>query len=567
RFSRQDSSLPPSPPSEQSESESQVVPKTARRLKELRDALMMMMPSWLRLGAAFLSLGGPETLDVVSPVRVLMEDWEQPSTTMWERTEQLVGMVEEAKREQSALFIRLRIFRPTEDAEAIQRALNESPVDQQSIIDILTRRVASQRAAISAAFADIDPDGQCLSEKARRARRQKILTDSVGFSASTSPSSTPASCGQALESPQADEASLIEILCSRTQSKIEAAKMAYRQMYGRSFAEDALEGISGPFKTLLNGLAGRSRPEGAVFDCDQARRDGRTLADEGPAGWAAGGRLTELLIERSNAHMRRRRSPSASGFCAAKTAAAAAGSKTSASMVKLRVPAGDHDDQVVLRVVISRCELDMVQIKEAFLALTRRSGQLPSRLRWRAMSGNALKSDSQQAIRDLEERENASIPDAEVSPAAQLMQRLMLNRQPEMAKASAATAAAAGGACPDEAASPDDENHVKATLRELVIYCCFLVLMTVVCQPATPSTACLAASGNLSAANATAALDNLLRDCPCWAWRRFVRWRVGNRTCKVAKPFRGVIGWCTGRTRLTTRTGELFQGRGGGSGM
>ncbi|PAA68959.1 hypothetical protein BOX15_Mlig030870g3, partial [Macrostomum lignano] len=391
-----DFSLPPSPPSEQSSRESQVVPKTAKVEESAMpddDAIMA------EARGRFLSLGGPETLDVVSPVRVLMEDSEQPSTTMWERTEQLVGMVEEAKREQSGTLHPAENFRPTEDAEAIQRALNESPVDQKSIIDILTRRVASQRAAISAAFADIDPDGQCLSEKFPEpgAPDAKDFDRLCGLLCLDQSEFDACQLRQALESPQADEASLIEIFCSRTQSKIEAAKMAYRQMYGRSFAEDALEGISGPFKTLLNGLAGRSRPEGAVFDCDQARRDGRTLADESPAGWAAGGRLTELLTERSNAHMRAAFAECQRLLCGEDSGGG--GIENLASMVKLRVPAGGgrkrlltllrclcsrpgyfanllnkavhgtyHDDRVVLRVVISRCEVDMVQIKEAFLA-------------------------------------------------------------------------------------------------------------------------------------------------------------------------------------------------------
>ncbi|PAA60628.1 hypothetical protein BOX15_Mlig030870g5 [Macrostomum lignano] len=232
------------------------------------------------------------------------------------------------------------------------------------------------------------------------------------------------------------------------------------------------------------------------------------------------------------------------------------------------------------------------------------------------MSGNALKSDSQQAIRDLEERENASIPDAEVSPAAADAE----------ADAESPTGNGKGVGCyggggwwrclvpakaneSDEAASPDDENHVKATLRELVIYCCFLVLMTVVAfgtknismynftqsisglflkVPISNGTKLFAeinsiqewwsfvnrplldglfsSSGNLSAANATAR-STIYYETVLLGVAQIRQVRVGNRTCKVAKPFRGVIGWCHGPYSADNAHRGAFQGRGGGSGM
>uniref|UniRef100_A0A1I8FDU6 PKD_channel domain-containing protein n=1 Tax=Macrostomum lignano TaxID=282301 RepID=A0A1I8FDU6_9PLAT len=494
-----------------------------------------------------------ETLDVVSPVRVLMEDSEQPSTTMWERTEQLVGMVEEAKREQSGTLHPAENFRPTEDAEAIQRALNESPVDQKSIIDILTRRVASQRAAISAAFADIDPDGQCLSEKFPEpgAPDAKDFDRLCGLLCLDQSEFDACQLRQALESPQADEASLIEIFCSRTQSKIEAAKMAYRQ---KASPKTPWKESAAPFKTLLNGLAGRSRPEGAVFDCDQARRDGRTLARR-KSGRLGCWRPPDGALDREEQRAH------AGGVCRvpAASTAAAGGIENLASMVKLRVPAGvwtktaadaaavplqqaDHDDRVVLRVVISRCErghgADQGGLPGAHgdaLASCLRG------LRWRVEYSASKKSTGGHAVEERISVTSSSCcrGDAE-SPTGN-------------GKGVGCYGGGGWWRClvpakaneSDEAASPDDENHVKATLRELVIYCCFSGSDDCGLSTAPLLDGLFSSSGNLSAANATAR-STIYYETVLLGVAQIRQVRVGNRTCKVAKPFRGVIGWCHG---------------------
>uniref|UniRef100_A0A1I8FJ75 PKD_channel domain-containing protein n=1 Tax=Macrostomum lignano TaxID=282301 RepID=A0A1I8FJ75_9PLAT len=163
-------------------------------------------------------------------------------------------------------------------------------------------------------------------------------------------------------------------------------------------------------------------------------------------------------------------------------------------------------------------------------------------------------------------------------------QQLMLNRQPEMAKASGCFGGGGWWRCLVQRRQMNQTKRQvvtmkimsKATLRELVIYCCFLVLMTVVAFGTKNISMFQFSNGTklfaeinsiqewwsfvngplldglfsssgqpLGAGNATARSTILLRDCLLGV-AQIRQVRVGNRTCKVAKPFRGVIGWCHG---------------------
>lgn len=80
-----------------------------------------------------------------------------------------------------------------------------------------------------------------------------------------------------------DEDCLIEVLCSLTNQEINDIKMCYHRMYGSILEQDLVGETSGNFKRLLVSLCNASRDESGRIDANSARVDAQELLKAGVA--------------------------------------------------------------------------------------------------------------------------------------------------------------------------------------------------------------------------------------------------------------------------------------------
>ncbi|XP_019731530.1 annexin A2 [Hippocampus comes] len=195
-------------------------------------------------------------------------------------------------------------FDPEKDAARIETAIKTKGVDEQTIIDILTKRTYSQRREIAFAYE-------------RRAKKDMIsalkgaLSGSVesvilGLMKSTSQYDASEIRGS-IKGLGTDEETLIEILCSRSKSELQEIKQVYKELFKKDLDKDVAGDTSGNFAKLLLALVQAKRDEpSTVVDYEKIDEDARKLYDAGVktkgtdvATWIS------IMTERSVPHLQR----------------------------------------------------------------------------------------------------------------------------------------------------------------------------------------------------------------------------------------------------------------------
>ncbi|ELT91724.1 hypothetical protein CAPTEDRAFT_157366 [Capitella teleta] len=82
-----------------------------------------------------------------------------------------------------------------------------------------------------------------------------------------------------------DEASLIDILCSRTNDEIEEIKELYESEFERNLEEDVQSETSGDFKRLLVSMLNAGREEDGEVDVEKADEEAQEIYEAGEDQW------------------------------------------------------------------------------------------------------------------------------------------------------------------------------------------------------------------------------------------------------------------------------------------
>uniref|UniRef100_A0A8C6SW18 Annexin n=1 Tax=Neogobius melanostomus TaxID=47308 RepID=A0A8C6SW18_9GOBI len=148
-------------------------------------------------------------------------------------------------------------------------------VDEQTIIDILTKRTYSQRREIAFAYE-------------RRAKKDMVsaLKGALSGSLETvilglmkSPSQYDASeIRGSIKGLGTDEETLIEMLCSRSNSELVEIKKVYKELFKKELEKDVAGDTSGNFAKLLVALV---KATSAIVDYDKIDQDARALYESG----------------------------------------------------------------------------------------------------------------------------------------------------------------------------------------------------------------------------------------------------------------------------------------------
>lgn len=255
--------------------------------------------------------------------------------------------------------------------------------DEKAIISVLTRVTNAERQQVSMAFKQMygkDLISDLKSELGGKLERVvlALMTPTALYDAR--------SLRAAMKGVGTDEGTLIEILASRTNEQILAIKTAYKTEIKRDLEADIMSETSGHFKRLLVSLCTGARDETSGPDRNRAQADAKLLYQAGSGRLGTdestfnriicAQNMEQLKLVFEEYHKVTGKSIEQSiksemsgdlekGFLAVVSCMKDRPEYFATRLYNSMKGAGT-DDSTLIRVVVSRCEVDMVQIKEAF---------------------------------------------------------------------------------------------------------------------------------------------------------------------------------------------------------
>ncbi|XP_069359301.1 annexin B10 isoform X7 [Maniola hyperantus] len=274
-------------------------------------------------------------------------------------------------------------FNAAEDAAALRAAMKGLGTDEEAIIAILTTRSNAQRQAIAQAFTheygrDIIDD---LKSELGGHFEDVIIALMM----------PPAEylCRElhhCMDGMGTDETVLVEILCTRTKPEIAEIVDAYERLYNRPLAEHMCSETSGDFRRLLTLIVTGARDEEAGVDPARAAEAAQQLYEAGEAKWGTDEEIfNKILAHESFAQLRLifEEYKNLSGRTIEQAIKAEIGGElkdalsaivecveNSAAWFATRLRGAMQgmgtDDRTLIRIVVSRSEIDLEAIKREY---------------------------------------------------------------------------------------------------------------------------------------------------------------------------------------------------------
>ncbi|XP_076365648.1 annexin A5-like [Tachypleus tridentatus] len=286
---------------------------------------------------------------------------------------------------QQGTVVPARPFDPQADAQTLRKAMKGLGTDEKSIINILARRVNEQRQQIAISYKTQFGKDLVKDLKSELSGRfedviMALMTPLSDFLASE--------LHHAISGLGTDEHALIEILCTRSNHDIHQITEAYKKLYRQSLERDLIGDTSGYFRRLLVSMTTGGRDEGPA-DPVKAKQDAQSLCNAGVNRWGTDeSTFNAIMASRSFAHLGLvffeyqkiaghsvpqaiekefsgdiKQSLLTIARCVENRPAYFA-EKLHKSMRGLGT-----NDRTLIRIVTSRCEIDMVQIKHEYQKL------------------------------------------------------------------------------------------------------------------------------------------------------------------------------------------------------
>ncbi|KAM9312732.1 annexin A6 [Gastrophryne carolinensis] len=192
-------------------------------------------------------------------------------------------------------------FDASQDAEALYKAMKGFGSDKQSILDLITARSNQQRIQIIQAYKSLY--GKDLIADLKYELTGKFERLIVGLM--RPPAYFDAKeIKDALDGAGTDEKCLIEILASRTNQEIHDLVAAYKDAYDRDLEADVVQDTSGHFKKMLIVLLQGTREEDDVVSEELVEQDAKDLYEAGEQKWGTDeAQFIYILGSRSRAHL------------------------------------------------------------------------------------------------------------------------------------------------------------------------------------------------------------------------------------------------------------------------
>ncbi|CAF0771349.1 unnamed protein product [Didymodactylos carnosus] len=291
---------------------------------------------------------------------------------------------------QQGTLVPFQNFNAEQDCEALRKAMKGLGTNESMLIHILGNRSVEQRLKIKDTYKtmfgrDLIEDLESETSGNFRKVLKRLLLSPVEFDCHE--------LRRAVKGAGTDEEALIEILTSRSNKRIQSIADMYPKLYGRSLEKDIVGDTSGQFKKILVALLQGSRPDSNEINEDDVQNDARSLYEAGEKKWGTDeSTFIQILCNRSDVQLRA--VFDAYSQFSKKDIEAAIKSETSGSLCKsllaivrvMRNRPGyfayqlkkalkgvGTDEEDLNRIIISRCEVDMVQIKEEYSNIGKRT--------------------------------------------------------------------------------------------------------------------------------------------------------------------------------------------------
>ncbi|XP_058797150.1 annexin B9-like [Phymastichus coffea] len=169
-------------------------------------------------------------------------------------------------------------FDPRADAEVLRKAMKGFGTDEKAIIQVLAHRTNLQRQAIANQFKTLYGKDLIKDLKSETSGNfEKVLVAMM----TPLPQFYAKELHDAMSGIGTEESALIEVLCTMSNHEIQVIKQAYQAMYGRTLEDDLRGDTSGNFKRLMVSLCCGNRDESFNIDLAAATNDARQLLQAG----------------------------------------------------------------------------------------------------------------------------------------------------------------------------------------------------------------------------------------------------------------------------------------------
>ncbi|XP_068134470.1 annexin A6 isoform X2 [Hyperolius riggenbachi] len=221
----------------------------------------------------------------------------QAAYQRWERSATLASRIE-----MKGTIFPAADFNADGDGKALRKAMKGFGTDEDTIVEILTKCSNAQRQEIKKAFKS--HFGRDLMADLKSELSGTLAKLILGLMM-TPPEFDAKQLNKAMAGAGTDEKILIEILATRSNQEIRAICDAYQQAYNKSLEDAISSDTSGHFKRILISLASANRDE-AGEDLEKAVEDAKEVADSGSGdSTSLETRFMTILCTRSYPHLRR----------------------------------------------------------------------------------------------------------------------------------------------------------------------------------------------------------------------------------------------------------------------
>lgn len=270
------------------------------------------------------------------------------------------------------------------DCELLRKAMRGAGTDEDALIDILAKRSNKQRVEIRSRYKTMygkDLMNDLKSELSGNLEEclLAMMEPSTLYDAKE--------LRRAMRGPGTDEETLIDILCSRSNADVRKIKEEYQAYYKRDLEKDCVSETSGHFKRLLVSMCQANRDESGTVDIEKARKEATDLYQAGEKKLGTDeSRFNVVLASRSFAQLnatyveyvnvsqrdilnsidREMSGDLKHGFKAIVQCSRNAPEYFAERLWKSMKGAGTNDS-LLIRIVVSRSEIDLAEIKTEFL--------------------------------------------------------------------------------------------------------------------------------------------------------------------------------------------------------
>ncbi|XP_069741498.1 annexin A11-like isoform X6 [Narcine bancroftii] len=274
-------------------------------------------------------------------------------------------------------------FDALRDAEVLRKAMKGFGTNEQAIIEVVAHRSNKQRQQIALSFKTAygkDLIKELKSELSGNFEKTvlALMKTHTLFDATE--------MKEAIKGAGTDEQCLIEILASRSNAEIHEINKVYKAEFKKTLEQDIKSDTSGHFERLLVSLVQGNRDESQNVDLTLVKRDAQDLynAGEGRMGTDES-KFNAILCSRNRSHLKAvfEEYRQVCKYDIEKTIAREMSGNLERGMVAvvkcLRNTQGffaerlyksmkglGTDDKTLIRIMVSRCEVDMLDIRAEF---------------------------------------------------------------------------------------------------------------------------------------------------------------------------------------------------------